>query len=125
MLFGPVRAVEDVVAAKPDADLAQAITDVIRDDLSELLVEGSTWEERILVVRAAEMFANGDDSLGPAVRSLALINEIGRRIEAARRALSTSAPEAVTALESRVASYWSASSRRSAPSASRGARCAC
>ena len=108
VLFGPVRAVDDVVLAKPDVDLAQAITDVIRDDLSELLVEGSTWEERILVVRAAEMFANADASLGSAVRSLALLNEIGRRIEAARRVLSTSAPEAVTAIESRVAAYWSA-----------------
>jgi len=108
VLFGPVRAVDDVVTARPDADLAQAITDVIRDDLSELLVEGATWEERILVVRAAEMFANGDPSLGSAVRSLALLNEIGRRIEAARRLLATSAPEAVTEIESRVAAYWSA-----------------
>ena len=108
VLFGPVRAVDDVVTAKPDVDLAQAITDVIRDDLSELLVEGATWEERILVVRAAEMFANGDASLGSAVRSLALVNEIGRRIETARRVLQTSAPEAVAEIEARVAAYWSA-----------------
>ena len=121
LLFGPVRAVEEVVTAHPDVDLAQAITDVIKDDLSELLVEGATWEERILVVRAAEMFANGDPALGSeaprdtrvgpperAARSLAQINEIGRRIESARRLLNASAPEAVAAVEARVAAYWSA-----------------
>ena len=108
VLFGPVRAVDDVVTARPDADLAQAITDVIRDDLSELLVEGATWEERILVVRAAEMFANGDPALGTAARSLAQLNELGRRIEAARRLLHSSAPGAVKAIETRVADYWSA-----------------
>src|SRR4051812_38526578 len=108
VLFGPVRAVDDVVVARHDIELAQAITDVIREDLSELLVEGSTWEERILVVRAAQMFANGDPTFGTAVRPLAQINEIGRRIEAARRLLKASAPEVVTALEARVAAYWSA-----------------
>ncbi|CAN5920688.1 hypothetical protein BH11MYX4_BH11MYX4_19410 [soil metagenome] len=108
VLFGPVRDVDDVVVSRPATELAQAITEVIREDLSELLVEGATWEERILVVRAAEMFANGDASLGTAPRSLALINELGRRIEAARRVLGTSAPEAVTAIESRVAAYWAA-----------------
>ena len=113
LLFGPVRAVDDVVAARPDVDLAQAITDVIRDDLSELLVEGSTWEERILLVRAAEMFANGEPSeaaaaVASALRSLAQMNELGRRIEEARRLLHASAPEVVTALETEVATYWAA-----------------
>jgi glycerol-3-phosphate O-acyltransferase / dihydroxyacetone phosphate acyltransferase len=108
VLFGPVRAVEDVVVARPEVELAQAITDVIREDLSELLVEGSTWEERILVVRAAQMFANGDATLGAAARSLAHINELGRRIEAARRLLQANAPEAVATIEARVAAYWSA-----------------
>jgi glycerol-3-phosphate O-acyltransferase/dihydroxyacetone phosphate acyltransferase len=108
LLFGPVRAVDDVVIARPEAELAQAITDVIKDDLSELLVEGSTWEERILVVRAAEMFANGDPTLGRGPRSLAQINELGRRIESARRLLHASAPETVAAIEARVAAYWTA-----------------
>ena len=108
VLFGPVRAVDDVAIARSDVELAQAITDVIRDDLSELLVEGSTWEERILVIRAAEMFANGDPALGTAPRSLAHLNELGRRIEAARRLLHASAPEAVAAIEARVGAYWSA-----------------
>jgi 1-acyl-sn-glycerol-3-phosphate acyltransferase len=110
VLFGPVRSVDEVSAAAPDVDLAQAITERIREDLAELLVEGSTWEERILIVRAAEMLANGDPATpAPASRtSLAQMNELGRRIEQARRVLHASAPEAVAALEMRVASYWAA-----------------
>jgi glycerol-3-phosphate O-acyltransferase/dihydroxyacetone phosphate acyltransferase len=110
VLFGSVRSVDDVAAQRPEVDLAQAITDVIREDLSELLVEGSTWEERILLVRAAEMFANGDPALPPegARSSLAQINELGRRIEEARRVLSSSAPDVVTEMEARVGAYWAA-----------------
>lgn len=108
LLFGPVRSVDDVLAARPDVELAQSITETIRDDLSELLVEGSTWEERVLVVRAAEMFANGDPSEPPSDGSSSLVqmNELGRRIEEARRLLQTSAPEVVTAMETRVAAYF-------------------
>ena len=108
LVFGPVRAVDDVIATRPDVELAQAITDVIREDLSELLVEGTTWEERVLVVRAAEMFANGDPAATATAEksSLAQINEVGRRIEEARRLLTASAPELVTAIEARVAAYF-------------------
>ena len=110
VLFGPVRSVDEVSAAAPGVDLAQAITERIREDLSELLVEGSTWEERVLLVRAAEMFANGDPAEpAPAEStSLAQMNELGRRIEAARRVLHASAPEVIVDLETRVASYWTA-----------------
>lgn len=115
VLFGPVRAVDDVVGARPEADLAQAITDAIKDDLSELLVEGSTWEERVLLVRAAEMFANGDPgapddpALATGARtSLAQLNELGRRVEEARRLLHASVPAVVTAIEARASAYWSA-----------------
>jgi 1-acyl-sn-glycerol-3-phosphate acyltransferase len=110
ILFGPVRSVDDVAAASPDVELAQAITQRLRDDLSELLVEGSTWEERILLVRAAEMFANGDETAPApdAPTSLTQMNELGRRIEEARRILHASAPEVVKAIETRVAAYWAA-----------------
>jgi 1-acyl-sn-glycerol-3-phosphate acyltransferase len=115
ILFGPVRSVEEVIRKSPDIELAQAITEVIRADLSELLVEGSTWEERILVVRAAEMFANGDPNEAappgePRSRPqpLVQVNEIGRRIEEARRLLSASAPELITTIEGRVAAYFKA-----------------
>lgn len=117
ILFGPVRSVDDVASKRPDVDLAIAITEAIRDDLSELLVEGSTWDERILVVRAASMFANGDPAapdVAPRTRaasasvSLAEMNELGRRIEEARRVLHASAPDVVMSLESQVAAYFTA-----------------
>jgi hypothetical protein len=62
-------------------------------------------------VRAAEMLANGDPSAPRSVderTSLAQMNELGRRIEEARRVLHASAPEVITDLEARVASYWAA-----------------
>jgi glycerol-3-phosphate O-acyltransferase/dihydroxyacetone phosphate acyltransferase len=96
VLFGPVRH----VAEMPGEDLAKEITDVIHQDLSELLVEGSTWEERILVVRVAEMFAHDADDT-----SLENMNRVGRRIEEARRVLSKAAPEDVQAIEDRLRAY--------------------
>ncbi len=96
VLFGPVRRVDDL----PGADLAKEITDVIERDLSELLVEGSTWEERMLVIRVAEMFAHDADDT-----SLANMNRVGRRIEQARRVLSKVALEDVQAIEGRLRAY--------------------
>lgn len=80
VVYGPVRSVDDLGA---DGDeLVKKITDALRDDLKELLVEGETWDERLLIARVAEIFANeaGD-------RSLAGVNAIGRRVEEAKRAL--------------------------------------
>lgn len=96
VLFGPVRR----VAALPAADLAKEITDAIRDDLSELLVEGATWDERVLVVRVAEMFAKDADD-----PSLEHLNRVGRRIEAARRVLGAEATADVLAIEERLRRY--------------------
>lgn len=96
VLFGPVRRVADM----PGKDLAQEITDVIQADLSELLVEGQSWEERVLVIRVAEMFANdaGD-------RSLENMNRVGRRIEEARRVLAKLSPDDVKSIEDRLHAY--------------------
>jgi 1-acyl-sn-glycerol-3-phosphate acyltransferase len=96
VLFGPVRRVADL----PGADLAKEITDVIEKDLAELLVEGATWEERVLVVRVAAMFAA--DGKGTSLEEL---NRIGRLIEEARRVLSKTAPEEVAAIEQRLTAY--------------------
>jgi 1-acyl-sn-glycerol-3-phosphate acyltransferase len=96
VLFGAVRRVSDM----PGVDLAKEITDVIQADLSELLVEGSTWEERITIVRVAEMFAKEADD-----GSLEHRNRVGRRIENARRILSKSAPDEVRAIEERLRAY--------------------
>jgi len=93
VLFGPVRRVAETGAS------AEAITEQIREDLSELLVEGATWEERRLVVRLAEMLAHDENP------SLADVNALGRRIEAARRILVASSPEDVHAMEDALRHY--------------------
>ncbi len=81
LVFGPVREV-DALDVTEDA-LVSRITEVLREDLSELMVEGETWEERTLIARVAELLAHdaGD-------RSLAQWNAIGRQVEAARKVLS-------------------------------------
>lgn len=96
VLFGPVRRIADL----PGADLAKEITEVLRDDLSELLVEGATWDERVLVIRVAEMFAKDAHDT-----SLEHLNQVGRRIEAARRVLARAAPGDVVAIEERLRAY--------------------
>ncbi len=96
LVFGPVRRVADL----PGHDLAQEITAVLREDLSELLVEGATWDERVLVVRVAQMFAV--DANDP---SLVRVNEIGRRIEAVRRTLFEARPSDVAEIEARARHY--------------------
>lgn len=96
VLFGPVRRLDDL----PGKDLAHEVTEVLREDLSELLVEGSTWEERVLLVRVAEMFANDTEDV-----SLENMNRVGRRIEQARRVLATLSPEDVRAIEERLRAY--------------------
>lgn len=98
VLFGPVRRVAEVASA--GGELADAITAALREDLSELLVEGASWDERLLVVRVAEMFANDAED-----RSLAAKSALGRRIVEARRALATEAPDTVRALERRARAY--------------------
>jgi 1-acyl-sn-glycerol-3-phosphate acyltransferase len=96
VLFGPVRKLDEL----PGKDLATEVTDVMREDLSELLVEGSTWEERVLVVRVAEMFANEAEDV-----SLENLNRVGRRIEQARRVLANMSPEEVKTIEDRLRAY--------------------
>lgn len=95
VLFGPVRRVRDLAGD----DVARAVTDQIEADLTELLVKGATWDERILVVRAAEMFAHEE-------KTLEAVNRVGRRVENARRALAGTSPELVASLESRLRDYF-------------------
>jgi glycerol-3-phosphate O-acyltransferase / dihydroxyacetone phosphate acyltransferase len=99
LVYGPVRAVDDL-AAEGEA-LVAAITERFRDDLSELLVEGATWPERVLIARVAEMLANdaGD-------RSLERWNSIGRQVEAARKALGGVDEATVAAIGAAVDRYY-------------------
>lgn len=93
VLFGPVRTVRD------EGDVASFVTETLRRDLSDLLVTASSWEERILLVRVAEMFAHGDPSLRE-------VNRFGKRVDAARRALAEASPELVASLEARARAYF-------------------
>ena len=80
LVYGPVRNVDDLDL---DGDaLVAAITGKVRDDLAELLVEGASWPERLLIARVAEMLTNDTGD-----RSLERWNTIGRQVEAARKAL--------------------------------------
>jgi 1-acyl-sn-glycerol-3-phosphate acyltransferase len=95
VLFGPVRGVRGLEGD----DLARRVTEVLKEDLSELLVEGETWEDRILVVRVAQMFAQEKPTLEE-------VNRFGRRIELVRNALKQASPELVASLESRLRAYF-------------------
>ncbi len=102
VLFGPVRHVAEVAEnAGSDDEVAKRITDTLRRDLSDLLVEAESWDARVLLVRAAEMFAN--DAGGP---SLTEVNALGRRIEEAREALRASEPDTVARIEGDVRAYF-------------------
>jgi hypothetical protein len=99
LVYGPVRKVDDV--AKDGADLVAGITETMRQDLSELLVEGATWSERVLIARVAEMLANdaGDGSLER-------WNAVGRQVEAARKALRGIDEATVGAIAAAVDGYF-------------------
>lgn len=101
VVYGPVRAVDEHRASGDD--LARAITDRIREDLSELIVEGADWEERELIARVASLFAHGTGD-----RSLAAWNEIGRQVEAARKAIGPEHAALYAEIKERVARYFDA-----------------
>ena len=103
LVYGPLRSVDvlgDAIGASGDA-LVAAITDRMRDDLAELLVEGATWPERLLIARVAEMLTN--DS-GP--RTLERWNTIGRQVEAAHKALREGGQATVQAVGDAVGAYY-------------------
>ena len=81
VIYGPIRRAADFPGSGDP--FIESVTARIRDDLSDLLVKGETWDERRLIARVAEMLANdaGD-------RTLAGWNAIGRQVESARRLLA-------------------------------------
>jgi glycerol-3-phosphate O-acyltransferase/dihydroxyacetone phosphate acyltransferase len=82
VVFGPVRSVDALAEETSLENLPRAITDMMQSDLSDLILEASTWDERLLVVRVAEMFAHHSGD-----RTLAGWNAVSKRVEAARRAV--------------------------------------
>jgi len=103
VVYGPVRKVDAI--AERGGDLVKEITEELREDLSELVVEGATWSERVLIARVAQLFANdtGDGSL-------ASWNEIGRQVEAARKMLGQEADDRglYASVERTVSGYYAA-----------------
>jgi glycerol-3-phosphate O-acyltransferase / dihydroxyacetone phosphate acyltransferase len=99
VLWGPVRALVDVRGAGEAR--VNAITEQMDGDLRELLVEGESHDERLLVARIAEMLANdaGDASLSG-------WNTIGRQVEQAGRVLKDAAPSVVQHVERHVSAYY-------------------
>jgi glycerol-3-phosphate O-acyltransferase / dihydroxyacetone phosphate acyltransferase len=99
VLWGPVRALVDVTGAGEAR--VTAITEQMDADLRELLVEGESHDERLLVARIAEMLANdaGDASLSG-------WNTIGRQVEQAGRVLKHAAPSVVAHVERHVSAYY-------------------
>jgi 1-acyl-sn-glycerol-3-phosphate acyltransferase len=99
ILYGPVREVDEL-DAEGDA-LVASITDRLQADLSELLVEGATWPERVLIARVAEMLAN-DARDG----SMERWNSIGRQVEAASKALKGADRGTLDGIDEAVSRYY-------------------
>jgi 1-acyl-sn-glycerol-3-phosphate acyltransferase len=99
VIYGPVREVDNF-GLEGEA-LVAAITAAVRDDLGELLVEGATWPERVLIARVAEMLTNdaGD-------RSLEGWSSIGRQVEAARKVLDKGGEREDVAIAAAVERYY-------------------
>lgn len=112
LVWGPRRRLDDVLAgatsAAPldEARAVEALTRVVRDDLRELLVEGATWDERVLVARVAELFAHDEGD-----PSLEAWSAVGRQVEAARDVLASREPRLVADLSRGVSAYYEALAR--------------
>ena len=98
LIYGPVRDASDFTE-RGDA-FVTAVTARIREDLSELLVEAATWDERRLIARVASMLAH--DAGDP---TLAGWSAIGRQVGAARRMLAGD-PDTVETIRARVDAYY-------------------
>jgi 1-acyl-sn-glycerol-3-phosphate acyltransferase len=99
LVYGPVRSVDEL-GVDGDALIA-AITAQESEDLAELLVEGASWPERLLIARVAEMLTNDSGD-----RTLEGWNAIGRRVEAARKALRGVDEATVEAVAEVVGGYY-------------------
>lgn len=84
LVYGEVRSVDHVAnrVAAHQGDLAVGITRQLAVDLAGLVLGGDTWDERLLIARVAEMFANQSGD-----RSLAGWNAIGQRVGTAKALL--------------------------------------
>jgi glycerol-3-phosphate O-acyltransferase/dihydroxyacetone phosphate acyltransferase len=105
VVYGPVRRIAEIDGVDSGARV-QKITETMRDDLAELLVEGATWSERLLIARVAELLRNESGDV-----SLAQWNSIGRAVEAAKKAFDASDPAKVEPVARSVTAYFEALER--------------
>jgi hypothetical protein len=99
VLWGPVRKLAEVPGEGEER--VKAVTELMAADLSELLVEGETHEERLLIARVAEMLANDAGH-----ESLERWNDFGRQVELASKALGALDPAVAEEVGSRVRAYY-------------------
>jgi glycerol-3-phosphate O-acyltransferase / dihydroxyacetone phosphate acyltransferase len=99
VLWGPVRKLEDVPGAGEER--VQNITAQMAADLSDLLVEGDTPDDKRLVARIAEMLANdaGDSTLSG-------WSTLGRQVELAGETLRSGEPSIVAHVRRTVDAYY-------------------
>lgn len=101
VVYGKVIRIDDLGELGTDA-LAERITSTLREELTELVVEGKTWEERVLMTRVADLLANEADD--PTLEGR---NVLGRQVEAARRLLGDQDP-VIDEVRAKVAVYYEA-----------------
>jgi 1-acyl-sn-glycerol-3-phosphate acyltransferase len=99
VLWGPVRQFAEVPG--DGEERVRAATALMEADLSDLLVEGETHEERLRVARVAELIANEDGD-----RSLGTWSGVGRQVELANRTLRTVDPQVIAKVAERVDEYY-------------------
>jgi len=101
VLWGPIRRLAEIAGAGEER--VRALTAQMDEDLRELLVEGATHEDRMLVARVAEMLANdaGDATLSG-------WSTIGRQVEVAGHTLRDAEPSLVAHVREKVDAYYAA-----------------
>jgi 1-acyl-sn-glycerol-3-phosphate acyltransferase len=99
VIWGPVRSLADF--AGPTEERVRAITAQMQADLSELLVDAHTHDDRLLIARIAELLAHDDGD-----RTLAAWNTIGRQVELAGRTLRDADPALVARVRADVDAYY-------------------
>lgn len=96
LVGGPVREI-DALGLSGEA-LVKALTESMKEDLAQLIVEGVSWHDRRLVARVAELMSHESGDF-----SLEGWNVVGRRVEAVRKTLADDGPlyERISAVVSR------------------------
>jgi len=79
VIYGPVRDIDDF--AKGPGPIAERIKKALEEDLRSLLFATAAWEDRYLIARVAELFANDEGD-----RTVTRFFEIARRAVVAKSA---------------------------------------